>query len=454
MKIVIVGVGKVGLFLTETLTEENHDVTVIDNDPRALERVQEACDALAVQGHGAMRAKLLEAEADDARLLVATTGSDEINLLTCLMAKKMGCQHTIARVRNPEYADDLNFLREDLGLSFSINPEEACSREIYQILQYPSFLERDQFAKGRVEIVGFKVKKGSPLIGVRLADLMLRVSNLEVLVCAVERGDEVMVPHGNFIIREGDDLHITAASQTLSSLIKKLNLARHKVTQATIVGGSRMAIYLARQLLASGVSVKIIENSFERCHFLAEALPEADVVEGDGTEQKVLLSEGVERSDALVAITGIDEENLMLGMYAKQLGVPKVVVKSNRLQYRHMFNQMGLESVVSPTVTSADKIVRYVRAMENSSGGKMLTMHAIINGKVEAMEFGADQSAKMLGIPLSKLKLKDELLVASITRGRQIIIPNGSTTIENGDNVVIVSAKHFILDLNDILADE
>ncbi len=451
MKIVIVGAGKVGLYLTKALTEENHDITVIDTQLYALERMQESCDALAILGHGATRSKLSQAGIETSRLLIATTGSDEINLLSCLMARKMGCPHTIARVRNPEYAEDISLLRHDLGLSFAINPEEACAREIFQILQFPSFLERDQFAKGRVEIVGFKVYPGSPLAGTQLSEIY-RLSNHRMLVCAVERSPDIFIPNGNFVIQEGDDLHITAARENLPDLIKTLRLSDRKITLVTIVGGSRLAIYLCRGLLRSGVGVKLIERDEARCQKLAELLPEADIVNADGTALDVLESEGVQRSDAVVVLTGIDEENLVLAMYLKQLGVSKIITKSNRMQYTGMFCKMGLESVVSPTITSGEDIIRYVRAMENSSGGKMQTMHAILGGKVEAMEFRADESFKGLGLPLRSLTLKEGLLIASITRGRHILTPTGDTTIECDDSLIIVSAEHLIQDLNDIIA--
>ena len=452
MKIVIVGAGKVGLFLTQALTEEEHDVTVVDIDPHALARMQESCDALAVLGHGATRQKLAEAAADSARLLIATTGSDEINLLCCLTARKMGCRHTIARVRNPEYNDDITFLREDLGLSFAINPEEAVAREIFQLLQFPSFLERDQFAKGRVEIVGFTIEEDSPLVGVPLAELY-RVTHMRMLVCAIEREEGVYIPDGDFVLQQGDDMHIAAAGESLPGVIQTLHLARHKVTQVTVVGGSRVAIYLVRALLKADVGVKVIERDYERCQKLAELLPQADVVYGDGTELDLLESEGVARSDALVALTGIDEENLVLAIFMEQLGVPTVIAKSNRMQYSRLYWRLGLDSVVSPTLTSGEDIIRYVRAMENSSGGKMLTMHSIVSGKVEAMEFRADDSCGGLEVPLRDLQLKKGLLVGAITRGRMTIIPGGNDSIQCHDSVVIVSAEHLILDLNDILEE-
>ena len=453
MKIVIVGDGKVGLTLVELLSAEDHNITVVDSNAKVLESMQEEFDVMAVHGHGATRSVLLEAEADTADLLIAATSSDEINLLSCLTAKKMGCKNTIARVRSPEYAEDINFLKQDLGLSFTINPEAACAREIYRLLQYPSFLGRERFAQGRVEIVRVKVEEGCMLDGIPLSKLYA-TAKIHVLVCAVDRNGEVTIPGGSFVIEKGDDLFITANTEDLATMIKNLGLASHKVTHVTLVGGSRLALYLAKRLIRSGVEVKIIEKDPARCLLLADILPEADIVEADGTDQEVLLSEGLDRTDAMVALTGIDEENIVLSIYAKQLGVRTVITKCNRTQYSDMFRKMGLHSVVSPKFTIAEEIVRYVRAMENSAGSsQMLTMHYIADGQAEAMEFEADTACATVGIPLAKLPLKPGILIACISRGFETIIPDGSTIIQPGDLVVVVTASQRINRLSDILAE-
>lgn len=454
MKIVIVGDGKVGLTLTQMLSAEDHDITVVDSNPKVLERMSEDYDVMVVKGHGASRAVLEEAGADEAQLLIAATSSDEINLLCCITAKKLGCQHTIARVRNPEYADQIDFLREDLGLSFTINPEESCAREIFDLLQFPPFLARERFAKGKVEIVQIKVGPESPLRNVPLKGLY-SAARVQVLVCAVEREGDLFIPGGDFIIREEDELYITAGGASLAALIKNLGLGSHRVTQVTLVGGSRIGLYLSHYLIKSGVGVKIIEKDPERCRVLADLLPHADVVEGDGTDEDVLLAEGCGRADALVALTGIDEENIVLSMYASQLGIRKVITKCNRTQYAHMFRKLGIDSVVSPKLNTAEEIVQYVRAMENSSGAaRMITLHHIADGKAEAMEFVATPNSRVLNIPLTDLPLEKEILIACILRGREAIIPTGRTTIQAGDTVVVVaSAERRILDLDDILED-
>lgn len=451
MKIVIVGDGKVGIAITQMLSAEDHEITVVDSNQKVLNRMVEECDVMAVKGHGASRSVLLEAGADEAQLLIAVTSSDEINLLSCITAKKMGCEQTIARVRNPEYAEQIDFLREELGLSFTINPEEACAQEIFHLLQFPSFLGRERFARGRVEIVQLSVDETSPLKDVPLFGLY-DAAKVKVLVCAVQRDGEVLIPGGNFTIREGDELFITADGANLTALIKNLGIVSRKVTQVTIVGGSRLGLYLAMRLLHSGIGVKIIEKDSRRCEELADLLPDADVVEGDGTDQDMLLAEGCGRADALVALTGIDEENIVLSMYARQLGVAKVITKCNREQYTHMFRKLGVNSVVSPKHNTAIDIVQYVRAMENSTGNAMITLHHIADGKAEAMEFIADKSSATLNIPLSTLPVAPGILIACITRGRKTIIPGGGGAIQAGDSVVVVAAaKRRILDLDDIL---
>ncbi len=451
MQIVIVGDGKVGLALTEMLTAEDHNVTVVDHNAKVLQRVQESCDALVVKGHGASRAVLQEAGADEADLLIAATSSDEVNLLSCLIAKKLGCKHTIARVRNPEYAEDIRLLREELGISFAINPEEACAREIFRLLQFPSFLAREQFAKGRVEIVRFKIADTSPLCGIPLYRL-LDVAKVQVLVCAIDRGGEVIIPGGSVILQPGDDIFVTAATENLTQLIKHLGLETRKVTQVTIVGGSRIALYLAARLLRSRVGVKIIEKDPRRCVQLSDLLPDADIVEGDGTEGDLLNAEGVGRADALVALTDIDEENIVLSMFARQIGLGITITKCNRSQYTTMFRKLGIDTVVSPKMTGAEDIVRYVRAMGNSAGGAMITMHQIAGGKAEALEFSADTSWRMLGVPLAAVPVKKGILIACITRSGKTIIPSGADSIQDGDGVVVVTAAgRAVYDLDDIL---
>ncbi|MFV0351954.1 MAG: Trk system potassium transporter TrkA [Oscillospiraceae bacterium] len=451
MRIIIVGDGKVGLALIEMLAEQEHEITVIDSNSKVLRETLETYDVMSIRGHGVSSGVLEEAGAAECDLLIAVTGLDEVNLLSCITAKKLGCKNTIARVRNPEYDDQIALLSEELGLSFFTNPEKSCAAEIFKQLQLPSFLERDAFSKSHAEIVRIKVLPESPLIGLPLLRLR-EITKIRVLVCAALKDGQAVIPHGSYIIEEGDDLFITASSLDLAVLIETLGLQTEKVTQATLVGGSRIALYLARMLLNNGVRVKLIEQDHERCIELAGLLPDANIVEGDGTEQSLLLAEGIERSDALIALTGIDEENIVLSMYAKQLGVDYVITKCNRSQYFDMLSQMGLSTTVSPQQICAEEIALHVRSMECSKGEQMETLHRIADGQVDAMEFTVQPGSALLNTPLSTLPLREGILIACISRGMRAIIPTGSSKILPGDSVVVVSiADNRIVELEDVL---
>lgn len=453
MRIIIVGDGKVGLALVEQLSREGHDVTVIDSNQRVLDQSVEAYDVLVVRGNGAAMQTLQEAGAAQAELLIAATSSDEINLLSCIVARKLGAKHTIARVRNPEYSAQLTLLREELGLSMTINPEYAAAREAYHLLQFPSFLRRDSFAKGRVEIVELHIGEASRLAGIPLSELY-RIAGVKVLVCAVERGREVFIPDGRFVLQAGDNIYVTADSQDLAVLIKHLGISQQKIRSAIIVGGSRIAVYLAQRCLKSDIAVKIIEQDAARCRELAKVLPDVVVIEGDGSRQDVLAAEGLADTDALVTLTNIDEENLIVSMYASRLGVPKVITKINRTEYVDVFRNMGVDSVVSPKALCSADIVRYVRAMENTAGGSVITLHRIAHDKAEALEFCAGESTRHLDQPLSEVRTRENLLVASITREGKTLIPSGGDCLRAGDSVVVVTtSEQPVSDLNDIFDD-
>ena len=452
MKIVIVGDGKVGYALTQKLSREGHDIIVIDSNPQVLQSV-ELLDVLVVHGNGASLEVQQEADVAHSDLLIAATSADEINLLCCVLARKLGCRHTIARVRNPEYTKQLQFLREELGLSMTINPERAAAREIFHLIQFPSFLKRDTFAKGRVELVELKIKEGSPLAGRRL-DQLEQATKVRVLICAVERDGQVTIPAGQFMLRGGDKITVTADNRDLAQLIKNLKIDTQKIHHVMIIGGSRIAAYLAEDLLASGVAVKIIEQKPQRCEALSEALPHALIINGDGSTQDLLMAEGLAETDAVITLTGIDEENLIISMYADHVGVPKAITKVNRLEYAWVFKEKGIGSVVSPKLITANDIVRSVRAMENTTGGSVITLHRIVDDKAEALEFQVSSGARNLGLPLHKLTLKPNILIACITRGGRIIIPSGSDHIQEGDTVIVVTtSEQGICDLNDIFLD-
>lgn len=454
MNIIIVGDGKVGEALATQLSSENHNVTIIDSNPSVLHQSADQLDVMAVVGNGANMATLREAGADTADVLIAATSRDELNLLTCLTAKKLGAGHTIARIRNPEYNDQLIAMREELGLSLTVNPEQAAALEAYQLLQFPSILKRESFAKGRVEIVAVPVEEGSKLAGIPLHKLY-EIARVKVLVCAVERSGEVHIPGGSFTPQAGDTLFVTAALQDLAQLVRNLGLVEHKVRSLLIIGGSRIAFYLTNRCLDSGVSVKIIERDHDRCVKLAEAFPRATVIEADGSKQEVLDSEGMKSYDAVITLTGMDEENLVLSMFAQHLGVPKVITKINRVEYSELFRKVGLGSIISPKALCCSNIARYVRAMSTASGSAgVLTLHTIVDGKVEALEFQVGPNTRHQDQPLKDIPLKPGILIASVSHLGSLIIPNGDTRFHPGDIIVVVTTgDRAINELDHIFAD-
>ena len=452
VKIVIVGDGKVGQALTGRLAEEGHDVVVIDNSPNALRNSVEVYDVMGISGNGASYAVQKEAGVQEADLLIAATSGDELNLLCCMVAKKLGAKHTIARVRNPDYEEQLAEMKEELGLSMTVNPEQAAAREIARMLRFPSALKLDSFARGQVELVEIKVKAGSPLLGQALFALS-ELLGIRILICAVRRGEEVYIPSGNFVLQEGDKISITASPSELDSLFRKLGIYRQKIHRVMVVGGGRIAYYLAKQLLKLGMSVKIIDKDPLRCEQLSDALPKAQIVLGEGSDRELLEEEGIEDMDALVALTGMDEENIIISMYAGTLGLGKVVTKINRMSFQEILDGAGIESVITPKGITVNQIVRYVRAMENSQGSNVETLHRIVGGRVEALEFNAAKNCAgdLFGVPLKDLRTRQNLLIACIIRGRKVIYPGGNDTIEAGDNVIVVTTNHQLQDLSDIL---
>jgi len=454
MKIIIVGNGKMGAALAAQLSAENHDITIIDSDSQVLGQTTEILDVMSVTGNGASMATLREAGAEDADLLIAATGRDEINLLACLTARKLGATHTIARNRNPEYAEQFIVMREELGLSLTVNPEYAAAQEAYQLLQFPSFLKRESFAKGRVEIVAIPVEERAKLDGIPLYKLYER-AGVNVLVCAVERGEGVHIPGGSFVLRGGDTIYVTAVLQNLARLIRNLGLVERKVKSVLMIGGSQIALYLARRCLDSGISVKIIERDHNRCVKLAEALPEATVIEADGARQDILNAEGVRYYDAMITLTGMDEENLVLSILAGRMGVGKVITKINRIEYTDVFRKLGIGSIISPKGLCCTDIVRYVRAMTSASGiESMVTLHSIVDGKVEALEFRAGADTRHCGEPLKSIPLKSGILISCIVHQGRTLLPKGDTCFYPGDTVIVVTAwNQTINDLDNIFAD-
>ncbi len=452
MKIVIVGCGKVGYALAAQLSAENHDITVVDNNSRVIEKAQETLDVMSMSGNGAALAIQQEARVGEADLLIATTSSDELNLLCCIVAKRLGCRHTISRVRNTDYMNQLTFMRDDFGLSMTVNPEYATARTIWRFLQFPSFLKIDSFAKGRVELVELKITENSILNGKSLDKLSTEL-HLKVLVCVVERDNRIFIPKGDFVLREGDKINVTAPRSELTKMIKTLGISTQKIRNVMVVGGGRIAEYLAEELIRSGVDVKIIERDRERSIELASRYPEALIINDDGSIHDVLMAEGIRETDAVVTLTGIDEQNLVISLYAGHIGVPKTITKLNRSEYGELFSDRELGSTVCPKDVIASEIIRYVRSIDNSDAS-IITLHRIVDGKAEAIEFIANAQTTGLDIPLKDLKLKKNILIACINHDGKIIIPRGMDRISYGDTVIIVTAADEpISELNDIFED-
>ena len=449
MNIVIVGDGKVGHALAEQLSSEGHDIVVIDNSPDRLKNSDTRLDVIAVQGNGVNYSVQLEAGVPKADLLVAATPSDECNMLCCLVAHKLGAKHTIARVRNPEYTQQLVLLREDLGLSMAVNPELATSKEISRILAFPSATKIETFCKGRVELCEFTIPKNSPLHGLVLSSLYGKY-RLKVLICTVQRNGKVYIPQGDFMLQAGDHIGITASPAEISAFFKAVDLTREKVRNVFLVGGSRIAYYLTRQLLDMGMQVTLVECNHRRCLELCESFPRAIIIEGDGNDHELLLEEGLGEADAFVALTGNDEANILLSMFASVTGVSKTITKINRSPLLKVTDQLPLDSVVSPKSVATNHILQYVRALNNSRGSNVETLHRLLNDRVEALEFLVTESFDRHSIPLKSLPLEKDLLVASIIRNGKVIIPGGNDTIEIGDSVVVVTTRPYMKDIKDI----
>lgn len=451
MHIIVVGCGKVGQTIVRCLSKEEHDIAVIDVDPSVTEDVSAQYDVLGVVGNGASYSVLKEAGVEDADLLIAVTDSDEQNLLCCLFARKVGSCSTIARVRNPVYSQEIGYIKEELGLSMTVNPEYAAAEEIARLLRFPSAIKIETFAGGHAELLQFVIPEGSLLDGTALSELPGRLSS-RILVGAVERADEAIIPGGNFILRGGDTVSIVSAPRDAKRFFARLGVDIRRVSDTMIVGGGKIAFYLAKLLLSSGIRVKIVENDRKRCKELAEALPEALILCGDASDQEVLREEGIETCESFVSLTGIDEQNIFMSLFAKQVNPKaKVVTKSNRTNLDVVLNKLGLDSLVHPKDITSDSIVSYVRAMQNSIGSNVETLYNVIEDKVEALEFLIREKSPVVGIPLAELAIRQNVLVASIIRNGKTIMPSGATTIEVGDSVVIFTTNKGFGDIMDIL---
>ena len=450
MKIIIVGCGKVGTTLAEQLNRENHDITLIDCDSEALQSISDSTDVMSVTGNGAVYQVQMEAGIKEADLLIATTNSDELNMLCCLIAKKAGNCHTIARIRNPEYSAEINYIREELNLSLAINPELAAAREIARLLRFPNAIKIELFAKGRIELLKFMIPKDSILDRMKVMDVVSRLKS-NVLICAVERGDDVVIPDGNFEMRGGDKISFIAPHADCADFFRKAGIENNTVNSAMFVGGGKLTVYLAKALADTKIKIKIIEQDEEQCRILSELLPHAMIIHGDGSDQKLLLEEGIRQTEAFASLTGFDEENILLSLYAASQSRAKLITKVNKIAFENVINALNLGSVIYPKMLTADIILQYVRAMQNSMGSNIETLYKIVADKAEALEFRVRGDAPVLGNPLEKLRTRNNLLVACINRNGRIIMPRGKDTLEAGDTVIIVTTHTGLNDLKDIL---
>lgn len=450
MKILIAGCGKVGRTLVEELCEEGHDLTLIDNNSKVLNACVERYDVMALHGNCATMSVLRQANVEGADLLIACTGSDELNLLCCMTAHGINQKlHTIARIRDPEYIDQAYTMQDIFALSMTFNPEQEAATEMERLLLYPGFFKRDSFAKGKVEIVELRVDAESKLRNLPLSALNSTVK-CRVLVCSVLRNGEAVTPGGSFTLREGDRIFVTAPSDSLATLLKNLGIVTHKVKKVMIAGGGTISYYLAEMLHKKHMDVQIIEHDPERCLELATSLPFATVIQGDASDHGVLETDGIASCDALVSLTGTDELNMLISLYANSRGIPLNITKLARLENSKIANSLPLGSIISPRKISATRVVRYVRAMQNQSGAA-ITIHSIAGGNAEAIEFLVDEHTRHCGEPLKQLKLRKNVLLVSITRGENTQIPNGDSRFYEGDSVVIVvSGDTVIHQLNDI----
>ena len=451
MNIIIVGSGKVGRALAAQLDEEGHEITLIDSSEENLKEVTETLDLMGVVGNGTSYYIQKEAGIESADLLIAVAGSDEVNMLSCLIAKKAGNCRTIARVRNPEYYNEISFIREELGLSMSVNPESASAAEIVKLIQFPSALEIDSFMRGRVNLLRIVVPSDSILDNMKVMDISQKISS-DVLICIVVRNHEVIIPDGSFVIQAGDAISFFTPVNNVRNFMHKIGVNLKPIHNVMIAGGGTLGYYLARELLRAKINVKIIDTDRSRCEFLADELDNAVVICGDATDKRLLLEEGIASVDAFTSLTGLDEENIMLSLYANKVSGAKVITKINRISFEEVIADMPVGSVICPKDITSEYIVRYIRAMQNSLGSNVRALYRMVDNRVEALEFMVNANAKLVGIPLQELKLIDNLLVCCVYRYGKIFIPTGKDCIKLNDNVVVVTTHKGLNDINDILA--
>lgn len=452
MNIIIVGCGKVGYTLVEQLSNEDHDITVIDERQEKVQYITDRLDVMSIVGNGINHQTLIDAGIETADLLIAVTGDDEKNLLCCVVARKTGHCQTIARVRNPIYNGEVNFLRRELGLAMIINPEMIAANEISRVFQFPSAIRVDSFAKGHVELLHFKVNAGSPLIGLKL-HILPQALHTSVLVCTVIRGDEVIIPNGGFEFQENDIVAIASQRHKAIEFFRKIGIMKNRVGNAILAGGGKVSFYLAKILIHSGIRVTIIEIDPARCEVLSELLPEATIICGDATDQDLLSQEGLEHAQGFAALTGLDEENILLSLYANTVSNAKTVTKINRISFNSVINDLNLGSIIYPRIITSDYILKYVRSRNNSRSSNVETLYKLANGKAEALEFIIKPDSPLIDIPLQDLHFRKNTLIGCIVRSGKVIVPSGQDVMKAGDSVLVVLSGYRISDIRETLED-
>lgn len=451
LHIIIVGCGKVGATIIEQLCKEGHDITVIDKNYHRIQEITNMYDVMGLTGNGASYSVQIEAGIEQADLLIAVTNSDELNLLCCTIAKQVGRCAAIARVRTPDYSQEINYLREKLGLAMILNPELEAANEAARILGLPTALEVNSFAHGQAEMIKFKIPKNNILDGLTVAELGSSITN-NILMCAVERDGEVYIPKGHFILKRDDVVSFVSSRDDSRDFFEKIGFETNQVRNAMIIGGGKATYYLAKQLLHMGIEVKIIEKDRTRCEELSILLPDAVIIHGDGSDQDLLHEEDIEHVESFIPLTGIDEENVLLTLYAKQKSNAKVITKINRINFKEVLSSLDLGSIIYPKYITTEAVIAYVRAKKDSMNSNIETLYHMFDSRVEAIEFNVEQDSPVTNIPLKDLKLKKDILISCINRGGSIIIPSGQDSILKGDSVIIVTTHAGFTDLQDILA--
>lgn len=450
MRIIIVGAGKVGEALIENLSKENHDIVVIDENSNLVEKLVDNYDIIGTVGNGASYDVQINAGIQNADMLIAVTNADEVNILCCILAKKLGVEYTIARVRNPDYSTQIEFMRDEIGINMIINPEFEAAHDVCRMLQFPAAANIETFAKGRVNLVEMKISEDSDLVGLSLVHMKRRLS-LDILICVILRGEEIFIPRGDFVLQAEDRIFVTGTMDQVMQLMSQQGISKKRVKDVMIIGGGRIAYYLAQRLIQHHIDVKIIELNKERCKELSEKLPGVTIINNDGSLQEVLDEERIQSYDACVSLTGIDEENIVISMNAASKGVWKTITKISRRNLLTILEKVGLESCITPKDIMATRIVRYVRAKQNSQGSNVETLYRILENRVEAIEFNVSSNFLKRGVTLEDMRIKDNILIAYILRGNKLIYPRGKDTIREKDRVIIVTTEKYLRDLNDIL---